>query len=184
MHDEIADQPLTNARLPFLYSDPPTFWVTPHFTYQALCGISFWPVQVTCPSYARSHFVFLLYLLTGRAWDEAGKKKSLNSHKHNLAKSKTWLCYHSKSKTALWWLLRRNHPSCNQDHTDHLFHIICVMPSFTLPNIPSPSLFICFDRYTNLILLVNGTRLSVHKTSTPLKVCWIHLVHDFGLHTW
>lgn len=113
-----------------------------------------------------------------------GKKKSLNSHKHNLAKSKTWLCYHSKSKTALWWLLRRNHPSCNQDHTDHLFHIICVMPSFTLPNIPSPSLFICFDRYTNLILLVNGTRLSVHKTSTPLKVCWIHLVHDFGLHTW
>lgn len=72
MHDAIAHQPLTNSRLPFLYPDPPIFWVTPQFIYQALCS-PVWNIPLASSDrlsqlfFFSSLWVFLVYLLTGRA---------------------------------------------------------------------------------------------------------------------
>lgn len=73
---------------------------SPQFIFWALrCGISLWPVWVTCPGCSSS------WLLSDETWET---EKSLAWSKHSLATTKTSTCYqhYSHPKSVLYQLLK------------------------------------------------------------------------------
>lgn len=104
-HELLADAgPVSEARLAPLPCDCASLY-TGHGVLR--CGISLWPAQVACPSYAPSYWGILFFWWTSSMaeWEGQGKKKKkLDLLWTGLIKPKNIRVfgYHSVSKTQHW----------------------------------------------------------------------------------